>query len=69
MKRIVFVFGVGHSDEEIRQLATPNHERVGKALALLSEGLTPFVSRECKAKYGESRVHAVTRMDPTPGAG
>jgi predicted AAA+ superfamily ATPase len=30
-----------------------NNERVGKALALLSEGLAPFVEQECRAKYGE----------------
>jgi predicted AAA+ superfamily ATPase len=48
-------------------LATSNHERVGKALALLSEGLAPFVARECNAKYGDDWVKAVTRIDATPG--
>ncbi len=33
-------------------MAITNHERVGKALALLSQGLAPFVDRECRAKYG-----------------
>jgi predicted AAA+ superfamily ATPase len=44
-------------------MAVTNHERVGKALALLSGGLAPFVERECKAKYGEGWVKAVTRAD------
>jgi predicted AAA+ superfamily ATPase len=34
-------------------MAMTNNERVGKALALLSEGLAPFVEQECRAKYGE----------------
>jgi uncharacterized protein len=50
-------------------MAMTNHERVGKALALTSEGLAPFVERECKAKYGEGWVQAVTRMGATPGSG
>jgi predicted AAA+ superfamily ATPase len=32
-------------------MAITNHERVGKALDLIKEGLTPFVEREMKAKY------------------
>jgi predicted AAA+ superfamily ATPase len=46
-------------------MAATNHERVGKALALLSQGLAPFVARECKAKYGDGWVDAVTRADPS----
>src|ERR1019366_8660082 len=42
-------------------MAVTNHERVGKALALLSEGLAPFVARVCTAKYGEGWVDNVTR--------
>ena len=42
-------------------MAATNHERVGKALAVLSEGLAPFVARECQAKYGEGWVQSVTR--------
>jgi len=44
-------------------MAATNHERVGKALGLLSEGLAPFVARECKAKYGDDWVQSVARMD------
>ena len=38
---------------------------MGKALGLLSEGLAPFVARECQAKYGEAWVQAVARLDST----
>ena len=34
-------------------MALSNQERVGKALELLRSGLTPFVEREFKAKFGE----------------
>jgi len=34
-------------------MAITNHERVGKALELLKSGLTPFVEREFKAKFGD----------------
>lgn len=47
-------------------MATTNHERVGKALALLSDGLSEFVARECKAKYGENWVQTVTRSAGLP---
>lgn len=33
-------------------MAKTNHERVGKGLDLLKEGLAPFVEREMKARYG-----------------
>ncbi|HVU68788.1 MAG TPA: Swt1 family HEPN domain-containing protein [Ktedonobacteraceae bacterium] len=29
------------------------HERIGRGLALLKEGLAPFVERELKAAYGK----------------
>jgi predicted AAA+ superfamily ATPase len=45
-------------------MAVTNHERVGKALALLTVGLAPFVERECRAKYGDKWVQSVVRMDP-----
>ncbi|MDA8312150.1 MAG: Swt1 family HEPN domain-containing protein [Actinomycetota bacterium] len=48
-------------------MAVTNHERVGRALSVMSEGLAPFVARECTAKYGESWVQAVTRTDPGSG--
>ena len=31
-------------------MATGNHERVGKAMELLGDGLAPFVEREVDAK-------------------
>jgi hypothetical protein len=34
-------------------MAVANHERVRKALDLLRAGLTPFVEREFKAKFGD----------------
>ena len=34
-------------------MAITNHERVGKALELLKTGLTPFVEREFKSKFGD----------------
>jgi len=33
-------------------VATTNNERVGTALALLAQGLAPFVDRECGLRYG-----------------
>jgi predicted AAA+ superfamily ATPase len=40
-------------------VADTNNERVGRALALLSEGLAPFVERECGLKYGLDWENAV----------
>jgi predicted AAA+ superfamily ATPase len=40
-------------------MAVTNHERVGAALSLLSQGLAPFVERECVAKYGQGWVEAL----------
>ena len=34
-------------------MAISNHERVGKALELLKEGLRPFVERELKTYHGD----------------
>jgi hypothetical protein len=34
-------------------MAITNHERVGKALDLLKEGLQPFVEREMKAQHAQ----------------
>jgi hypothetical protein len=34
-------------------MAISNHDRVGKALDLLNEGLRPFVEREMQAHYGQ----------------
>ena len=35
-------------------MATSNHERIGKALELLNEGLLPFVERELQAALGDN---------------
>ena len=40
-------------------MATTNNERVGQALALLAQGLAPFVDRECGLKYGMDWENAV----------
>ena len=40
-------------------MALSNYERVGKAVQLLAEGLTPFVDRECRAKLGDGWLDAV----------
>ena len=34
-------------------MAITNHERIGKALDLLKEGLCPFVEREMKAQHAQ----------------
>jgi hypothetical protein len=34
-------------------MAITNHERVGKSLTLLKDGLGPFVERELKARFGD----------------
>ena len=49
-------------------MATTNHERVGRALSVLSEGLAPFVARECQAKYGHAWLEAVARNDSNSAA-
>src|SRR5918911_82856 len=44
-------------------MATTNHERVGRTLDLLKDGLRPFVERECAAHYGETwRTQAVQTL-------
>lgn len=54
-------------------MAVSNHERVGKALELLNEGLKPFVSRELQAVYKGyymDEALAALRSDPgRPAAG
>jgi len=37
---------------------------MGKALGLLSQGLAPFVARECRANYGDGWLQSVARLDP-----
>ena len=36
-------------------MATTNHDRVGKAMELLRDGLAPFVQREVTAKLNAER--------------
>jgi predicted AAA+ superfamily ATPase len=45
-------------------MAITNHERVGKALDLLKEGLYPFVEREFTAQYGKYWITTVTASWP-----
>ena len=40
-------------------MADTNNERVGRALALVAEGLGPFVDQECGLKYGVDWENAV----------
>src|SRR5271165_2572772 len=49
-------------------MATTNHERVGRALTLLSAGLGPFAEREFEAAYGKDWLDEVKRKD-TSAAG
>ncbi|HQO79108.1 MAG TPA: Swt1 family HEPN domain-containing protein, partial [Thermodesulfobacteriota bacterium] len=37
-------------------MAITNHERVGKAMELLKDGLVPFVERELKAQYAQQWI-------------
>ena len=39
-------------------MAITNHERVGKALDLLKDGLRPFLEREMKAQYQRKRLRS-----------
>ncbi|HLI55619.1 MAG TPA: Swt1 family HEPN domain-containing protein [Actinomycetota bacterium] len=50
-------------------MAATNHERIGKALGLLSDGLAPFVAQELGAKYGPDWVSTVARADAPFAAG
>jgi hypothetical protein len=44
-------------------MAISNHERVGKAMDLLKQGLAPFIERELKSVYkDEARAHAARLM-------
>ena len=49
-------------------MATTNHERVGKAMELLRDGLAPFVHREvtAKVKAGTVRMDAIRRFAEDP---
>ena len=41
-------------------MAISNHERVGKALDLLKDGLLPFVEHEFNAQHGRYWITTVT---------
>ncbi len=41
-------------------MAITNHDRIGKALELLRDGLRPFVARELEAKHGKYWLTTVT---------
>jgi hypothetical protein len=43
-------------------MAITNHERVGKMLELLRDGLAPFVERELKTCWGEKWAQEVKRV-------
>jgi hypothetical protein len=45
-------------------MALTNHERVGRALSLLNEGLMPFVERELKAEYSDAWEQAAEEAYP-----
>ncbi len=44
------------------RVAISNHERVGKALEFLREGLGPFVERELKSRYGDQWAFEVKEL-------
>ena len=46
-------------------MAITNHERVGKAMELLRQGLLPFVERELKTEYGEQTWFEETKRTLT----
>ena len=48
-------------------MAVSNHERIGKAIALLGDGLAPFVARECEATFGPDWPGAVQRTETRGG--
>src|SRR3954447_21856707 len=45
-------------------MADTNNERVGKTLALLADGLAPFVDRECGLVYGLDWENVVPASSP-----
>lgn len=50
-------------------MADMNNERVGKTLALLSQGLEPFVERECSGALGPGWTGHQRLEAETPVAG
>jgi predicted AAA+ superfamily ATPase len=50
-------------------MAVTNHERVGRGLTLLGQGLAPFLERECKAKWGDQWIQRLVAASPGPGLG
>jgi hypothetical protein len=48
-------------------MAISNHERVGKAMDLLKQGLAPFIERELKNVYkDQARAQAARLMGEDP---
>jgi hypothetical protein len=47
-------------------MAITNHERVGKSLTLLKDGLGPFVERELKAASATAGPSRPKTSSPTP---
>lgn len=45
-------------------MAVSNSDRVGKALSVLADGLSPFVEQECRSKYGDDWVNQVAARPP-----
>lgn len=50
-------------------MAATNHERVGRALTLLGQGLAPFVERECRSKWGDAWVQQLVGAAQNAGVG
>lgn len=50
-------------------MAVTNHERVGRGLTLLGQGLGPFVERECRAKWGDQWVQRLVGASPGASIG
>ena len=50
-------------------MAATNHERVGRGLTFLGQGLAPFVERECRAKWGDQWVQRLAEASPAAGVG
>lgn len=50
-------------------MAVTNHERVGRGLTLLGQGLAPFVERECRAKWGDQWRQRLVGASPEAGVG
>ena len=43
-------------------MAVTNHERIGKALEIFNDGLTPFIERELQRVYGDKWKSTVQQV-------